>query len=433
MLAATFGAFVNYAVLLTVVPMWAVSGGAGAAGAGGTTGAFMLVTVLTQLGVPWMLRRVGYRWVLVAGILALGVPAIGYAVSSALPVLMAVSVVRGVGFGMVTVAGAGLVPHLLPRWAHGRGAGLYGLAIGTPNLLALPLGVWAAGHIGYRPIFVVLTALPVAGALVAVAMKTNRTADAPTPRAASELGARTSQAPADGEPDARTRVDGDPGARTERARAEGQPGTGTGRARADGQPDTRTRRAATLRPLVAPWLMLWTSAIIAGGLLTFLPIAVAHTAAGIVPVALLAFSAGAMGSRWGAGVLNDRRGMGRSLPVAIVSGVVGASGLVAATLTGGGAVTAAVTVAGALAVGLGFGAVQNDTLVIMFASGSGYGLASAVWNTAFDAGTGAAAVGVGLIVQHLGYPVGFGVSGVVALACLPLALRRFSRRIPDQV
>jgi MFS family permease len=384
MLAATFGAFVNYAVLLTVVPMWAVSGGAGAAGAGGTTGAFMLVTVLTQLAVPWMLRRAGYRWVLVAGILALGVPAIGYAASTALPVLMAVSVVRGVGFGMVTVAGAGLVPHLLPRWAHGRGAGLYGLAIGTPNLLALPLGVWAAGHIGYRPIFVVLTALPVAGALVAVAMKTNRTPDAPAPRPA-------------------------------------------------GEPDARTGRAGTLRPLVAPWLMLWTAAIIAGGLLTFLPIAVAGTAGGIVPVALLAFSAGAMGSRWGAGVLNDRRGMGRSLPAAVLSGVVGAGGLVAATLTGGGAVTAAVTVAGALAIGLGFGAVQNDTLVIMFASGSGYGLASAVWNTAFDAGTGAAAVGVGLIVQHLGYPVGFGVSGVVALACLPLALRRSSPRIPDRV
>lgn len=406
LLAGSFGAFVNYAVLLTVVPMWAVTGGAGASGAGFTTGVFMAVTVATQLAVPWLLRVLGYRWVLVAGVLLLGAPAAGYALSAALPVLIAVSAVRGVGFGLVTVAGAGFIPHLLPRWAHGRGAGLYGLAIGAPNLLALPLGVWATGHIGYPTLFWLLTAIPVAGALVTVAI----TPDGPrTARRADGAGTGT--------------------ACSSRTAAPQAPLTSPAPGRtATSRP--APQRAAALRPLLAPWLLLWTSAIIAGALLTFLPIAVTGAAAGVVPIALLAFSAGALLSRWGAGVRTDRRGAPRTLPVAVLSGVLGAAALAAATATAGGWAAAA-TVAGALAVGLGFGAVQNDTLVIMFTSGSGYGLASAVWNTAFDAGTGAAAVAVGLIVQHLGYPVGFGAAGAAALACLPLAL--LTRRKPYPV
>lgn len=416
LLVVTFAGFVNYAVLLTVVPMWAVAGGAGAAGAGATTGVFMGVTVATQLGVPWLLRRIGYRWVLVGGTVALGVPAITYAASPALPALIAVSAVRGVGFGLVTVAGAGMVGHLLPRWAHGRGAGFYGLAIGTPNLIALPLGVWAATAIGYVPLFVVLTIVPALGALAGLAI-TGRAASPPA----------TGRRPAgDDPPPARTGAATDappPRVRADTPDAPAEP-VDAASVRGDGRAGTRAaRRAAALRPLAAPWLLLWTAAIIAGALLTFLPIAVPGAAAGRVPLALLAFSGGVMVSRWGAGVLGDRRGTGRTLPYAVLSAVLGAAGLVAAAVTAGGTATTVAMIAGALAVGLGFGAIQNDTLLIMFASGSGYGPASAVWNTAFDAGTGAAAIGVGVLTQHLGYPAGFAATGAAALACLPLALR----------
>lgn len=79
MLVATFGAFLNYTGLLAVVPLWAVHGGAGPAGAGLTTGVFMLITVATQPAVPWLMNHVGPRTVLAGGIVALGAPSVGYA------------------------------------------------------------------------------------------------------------------------------------------------------------------------------------------------------------------------------------------------------------------------------------------------------------------------------------------------------------------
>ena len=37
----------------------------------------------------------------------------------------------------------------------------------------------------------------------------------------------------------------------------------------------------------------------------------------------------------------------------------------------------------------------------------GYSTVSAVWNAACDAGMGTGAIGIGLLVAHLGYPVAF--------------------------
>jgi hypothetical protein len=56
-------------------------------------------------------------------------------------------------------------------------------------------------------------------------------------------------------------------------------------------------------------------------------------------------------------------------------------------------------VVGAGAVGFGFGLVQNDALIALFAAfGSArYGAASATWNIALDAGTGLGALALGAV------------------------------------
>src|SRR3712207_8893519 len=52
---------VGFQLLISVVPLYAVEVGGGTGGAGSATAAFMLTTVLTQVSMPRLLGRFGYR------------------------------------------------------------------------------------------------------------------------------------------------------------------------------------------------------------------------------------------------------------------------------------------------------------------------------------------------------------------------------------
>ena len=67
---SVFG-FSGYAALLATAPLWAVNGGATAAGAGLVNGVLLAATVLAQLAVPRALATWGTGRVLVAGLLLL--------------------------------------------------------------------------------------------------------------------------------------------------------------------------------------------------------------------------------------------------------------------------------------------------------------------------------------------------------------------------
>ena len=74
---------------------------------------------------------------------------------------------------------------------------------------------------------------------------------------------------------------------------------------------------------------------------------------------------------------------------------------------------------------------QNLTLVVAFARAGGHGgsTVSAVWNAAFDTGTGIGAVVVGaLAATGMGVPMALGVCAGLIAACLPLAAAAAARR-----
>jgi MFS family permease len=381
MLGATVLGFAGYAMLLPVVPLWTARGGSGELGAGATTGVLMLVTVVTQLAVPWLLVRWGHRVVLAAGMVLLGLPAPLLALSAELPLVLAVSAVRGVGFGLLTVAGSALVAELVPRAEHGRAAGRYGLAVGLPQLALLPAGVAVAEWVGFTPVFVVAGVAPLLGTVLVPAIRL------PAERAAAGT----------------DRSDGT-GPRDRTTRAAGPAVTGAGSV---GTPDPGRGAGWTWATAAGPVLAMLACSVAQGGLITFLPIA---GAAPVVAAALLATSAGALLGRLAAGELVDRRGMGRRL---LVPGMLlAAAGMVTELLSldGGPGL-----VVGAAAVGVGFGLVQNDALTALFDAGgpSRYGSASALWNIAYDSGTGVGAVGLGAVAEPFGFRAAFGASAVL--------------------
>ena len=80
--------------------------------------------------------------------------------------------------------------------------------------------------------------------------------------------------------------------------------------------------------------------------------------------------------------------------------------------------------------GIAYGAVQNLTLVVAFARARGHGAStvSAVWNAAFDTGTGIGAVVVGaLAATGMGVPMALGACTGVIAVCLPLAAMASTR------
>ncbi|MBW0119861.1 MFS transporter [Pseudonocardia oceani] len=363
MLLATVLGFGGYALLLPVVPLWV--SGAGELAAGSTTGALMLTTIGTQLAVPWLVARLGYRTVLGTGLVLLGGPTPLLALSAELGPVVAVSAARGVGFGLLTVVGSALVAELAAPSEHGRAAARYGIAVGVPQLVLLPAGVAVVDVAGFTGVFVAAGAAPLLGLLALPALRVPR----PTPAAV----------PVAGEP-----------------------------------APPRTRHA------VAPLVAMLSCSVAQGGLVTFLPLAVPG-AAGVVAAALFTTAAGALLGRTAAGRLVDRHGLGGGL---LLPGVLlAAAGMAVEVLALGGA--APLVVVGAAAVGVGFGLVQNDSLTTLFAASgpAGYGSASAVWNIAYDAGTGVGAVGLGAVADPFGFRAAFGLSAI-ALLVVGAASRR---------
>lgn len=356
-----------------MVPLHAAAGGAGPGAAGATTTVFMAATVAAQLAVPAVLRRAGPRAALIAGCLALGLPAALLPLSAALPLLLAVAVVRGAGFGLLTVTGAALVADLVPAARRGRATGLYGLAVGLPQLVLLSGGVSGYAVLGATPVLLLGAALP----LLAVPV-------------ARLLPARTATSPG-------------------------------------GAPE---RSALWLgRGALAPWAAMVVAAAAAGGVLTVLPLWAAGApgerpglagGTATAAVALFALTAGQLLGRSLAGELADRRGARRpGSRTAVGLGVVAAGGVVIALAEAG-----SVVVVGATLVGLGFGAVQSDTLLALFARAgpARSGPASTWWNTGYDTGTGIGAAALSVLLGVAGGPAAFVVAALACVVVLPCAL-----------
>jgi predicted MFS family arabinose efflux permease len=372
--AASFGAMWSFYLLLSVVPRYATSHGAGEVGAGGMTGALMGATVAAELAVPRLVGRFGYRAVLAVGLVLLGLPALALRAATSLPAIAGISAVRGMGLAVLFVAGSALVPALAPPTRRAAALGLYGLAVGVPAVVALPLGLWLTERAGYPLVFALAAGTALAG-LAAL-----------------------------------------PGVPV-RIRVPGETGAGRG-----------VLAALRSPALVWPSAVFSLSAMAAGAVVTFLPLAVAPGAGGLAAAALFAQAASTAGARWWAGHHGDRHGSAGLLLPAVLAAAVGLGALTFVDRP-------LAVVLGMLLLGAGFGVAQNASLALMFehAPASEYDAVSAVWNIAYDAGLALGGAGFGVLAARAGYPAAFGVAGaLMALALVPARRgRAWLRPVPD--
>jgi MFS family permease len=139
-LAASAGGFFGFYLELSAVPYIAARNG-GRFAAGVLTFALMVTTVAMQAVIPLLLRRFNARSLLAAGLVLIGAPSLLYAVSQSVESLTLVTLVRGAGFGLLTVMGSALTAEYSPPKARGSAIGAYGVAGSIGAVFAPALGV----------------------------------------------------------------------------------------------------------------------------------------------------------------------------------------------------------------------------------------------------------------------------------------------------
>ena len=360
--------FSGYALLLPVAPLWAIRGGGGSLGAGLVTAVMMACTVLGQLSMQRVLAGLGWHRTLVLGSVLLGLPALGLLASDALWVITALSALRGLGFGVVTVCGATAVAAFVPPARRGRAIGAYGLALAAPQCVLLPLAPFLAERVGFRPVFILAVlpalAIPLTGAIARAIDHSDR---------ALAAGPAQRSAPASGPSPALRRV---------------LPG-----------------------PLAA--LAVITAA--GGAVLTFTP----DILTGALGVAgLLAFTVAAAACRWRAGGIADRIGPAVAIAPLLFTGAAGLVIIGLGADDARGSLSRGLVIAGLLLSGAAYGGLQNLTLTQAFAVAgeAARSSVSVAWNLSFDAGTGVGALAAGAIAAATSYEAAFIVLAVAAAA-----------------
>lgn len=379
LLLVTLAGFTGYAVLLPTAALWVLRGGADLAGAGLVNGVVLLFTVLTQPVIPALLRRFGWGPVLATGVGLMGTPSLAHLLTDALAPTLALSAVRGLGFGVLTVTGSAAVAELVDPRRRGAAVGAYGLAIALPLVAVLPVAPWLAEEVSFAVVFG-LGALPLLGIPGALALGRHF-----HQRAASEPAASPSSTSAVA-------------------------------------PAGRLRGIA---PLIPPMLLLLGITLPGGAVLTFAPQLVDDP--GLVVLLLVALNATAALARWRIGSFADIKGPGAFVPPLVVLGTLGMAGVALAVHW---ASPVLLVVSGAV-LGIAYGGLQNLTLLLSFAAveRGRYGTASAVWNIGFDLGTALGSVLIGAIAAGADFTVALLVAAGITLATLPLTLvgRRVAR------
>ena len=367
LLFSTLLTLVGFYLLLSVVPLYTERAGGSSSDAGLATGVFMLSTVAVQVVMPSVLRRFGYKPALMAGQLLMGAPALLYGLAGSVPAILAVTFVRGAGFGAAIVVLGALAVELAPPGRRGAVLGMYGVALTLPTIFGGALGLWIVESAGFGLAFA-LGALPLAG--FALAAGTRRVVPS-------------------------REEDGGGGAGFFAAMRRGE--------------------------LSRIFLLFSTVTVASGVVITFLPLSAPPSGLYSAAAALLVFGICVSLGRLAAGWYGDRRGTRELLVPGLLTAAVGMALL---SLEG------PLLIAGGAFFGGGFGVLQNATLMLVMdrVSKAEYGTGSTLWNVAFDAGTGIGGFAIGFVVELAGFAAAFLLCAallVAATVIVPLDLARY--------
>jgi PPP family 3-phenylpropionic acid transporter len=148
-------------------------------------GASVAISALSELptmrSCESLARRWGWPKLVILAYLLMGGSFMGYGLTENPYVLLALGLVRGMGFGLYAIGAVRLIDARAPEaWASTLQSLMTAASWGLAPLISLPLGGWLTDRLGYQTIFVGtgLTAL-LAIAVVTVTLVTGKFAEKP--------------------------------------------------------------------------------------------------------------------------------------------------------------------------------------------------------------------------------------------------------------
>lgn len=331
-------------------------------------------TVAAELAMPGLLARQGGGRVFGVALVLLGVASLSHLVlGSAIEVILALSIVRGLGFGAAAVAGAVLVAELAPAHARGRAVGNMGLIVGLSSMVSPSVGLLLLTSFDARAAFVVAGAIALLGVPVVWGVRSH-----------------------------------DPLPQHERP---------------------PLLRALLRASLLVPFLGLALLTATYGGLISFAPRMLDPSGWGSAATYFLVYGAARALTRWSGGHATDRVGYRRVLLLGMLAACIGMA-LLALSLE------PLAVLASAVLYGGGCGLAQTAIFIGMLehTQPGQVRMVGTLWNIAFDAGVSLGGAVLGVVAASAGYSgvlLSLPLLTVVALALLALAWNAPRAAVPS--
>jgi len=145
--------FAGFHMLLPTVPLLAIDMGGSSTEVGLIAGIFVFSSVLTRLFASALIKALGFRSCLFAGLAISFASALLYLLAGSVETLLWIRLVHGAGFGIGTTFYVSLVMEFIPAGRRGEGLGYFGLATTVAMAVAPASGLWVIAAFGFAPMF----------------------------------------------------------------------------------------------------------------------------------------------------------------------------------------------------------------------------------------------------------------------------------------
>jgi len=182
-LLANLFSFCSMYLLLATLPLYVVAIGGTVTDAGVVLACFTLTAVIVR---PWIGRlsdRRAKKAIMLVGAVILAASSLLYHPAHAVPLVMAVRVLHGVGWAAFGTAASALAADLAPPARRGEAMGYFGVGMNVAMAIGPAIGVFLVGRSGYGALFVTAMVVSAAAVLMVVGIaEPRRPPDTAAPR-----------------------------------------------------------------------------------------------------------------------------------------------------------------------------------------------------------------------------------------------------------